>query len=231
MIIVSDSHEWVLRETFSKHFFEALSNLENEERIIIGLSWGSSFDIFYRELSENFHKIPEKIREKIYFAFLDERVVPPAHPERNEFQLRQKFLTKLLVDWLIREEQILSVDIGVDDIAWTYSPKVPKIHIGFFGVGPDGHIASLFPHHPLLQSGTQWYLEIKDSPKPPPHRITVSPRMIWGMNSLFVAFMKGKEMVYRSFLDENITFHECPAKLLSPGKNRVLLSNIDRYNF
>jgi 6-phosphogluconolactonase/glucosamine-6-phosphate isomerase/deaminase len=33
-----------------------------------------------------------------------------------------------------------------------YTKRVGKIDIGFFGIGPDGHTASLFPHHPALQS-------------------------------------------------------------------------------
>lgn len=48
----------------------------------------------------------------------------------------------------------------------------PKFDLILNGVGPDGHIASLFPNRPQRYEKKRWVTFITDSPKPPPQRIT-----------------------------------------------------------
>jgi 6-phosphogluconolactonase len=42
------------------------------------------------------------------------------------------------------------------------------------GMGPDGHVASLFPGHPALDVDDRVAVAVRDSPKPPPQRISLS---------------------------------------------------------
>jgi 6-phosphogluconolactonase len=42
----------------------------------------------------------------------------------------------------------------------------------FLGVGPDGHVASLFPDHPQVHETERVVVAETDSPKPPPERLS-----------------------------------------------------------
>ncbi len=52
---------------------------------------------------------------------------------------------------------------------------VPVLDLVVLGIGPDGHVASLFPGAATLDAGERAVcLGVRDSPKPPPERITLS---------------------------------------------------------
>ncbi|HYB23121.1 MAG TPA: 6-phosphogluconolactonase [Solirubrobacteraceae bacterium] len=52
---------------------------------------------------------------------------------------------------------------------------LPVLDVIVLGIGPDGHVASLFPGAATLDAGEQAVcLGVSDSPKPPPQRITLS---------------------------------------------------------
>ena len=75
--------------------------------------------------------------------------------------------------------------------------KRERLDIVLLGVGPDGHICSLFPGHPALEERTRHVVAITDSPKPPPRRLTLTLRALAGAEIYVAAFGGAKAEAIR----------------------------------
>lgn len=54
----------------------------------------------------------------------------------------------------------------------------PTIDIAVLGMGPDGHVASVFPDHPETRIKEPSVVAVEDSPKPPPVRVSMTLPLI-----------------------------------------------------
>ena len=53
---------------------------------------------------------------------------------------------------------------------------VPNFDVVLLGVGPDGHCCSLFPEHPSVHDDSGTVIAVRNSPKPPPLRLSLTLR-------------------------------------------------------
>lgn len=119
----------------------------------------------------------------VHVWFGDERCVP-ADDEASNFRLASE---TLIAGAGLGADQVhrMRGELGPDDGAEAYAAElaehlelddagIPVLDVVHLGLGPDGHTASLFPEHPALRVTGWATVAIRDSPKPPPERITLS---------------------------------------------------------
>jgi 6-phosphogluconolactonase len=62
---------------------------------------------------------------------------------------------------------------------------VPHFDALLLGIGPDGHCASLFPEHPGVYEEDASVIAVRNSPKPPPTRISLTFRALDAANEVW----------------------------------------------
>ncbi len=129
---------------------------------------------------------PEEIDwSKVHLFWGAERYVPEDDDERNEKQAREALLDHIdipanqvhpmpasdgefgndLAAAALAYEQLLAANAEAGEPA-------PHFDVHLLGVGPEGHINSVFPDTAAVRETTRMVVGVEDSPKPPPRRIT-----------------------------------------------------------
>ncbi|HYN66051.1 MAG TPA: 6-phosphogluconolactonase [Ornithinibacter sp.] len=110
----------------------------------------------------------------------DERWLPAGDAERNDTQNAAAGLDSLGLD-PAHVHRVTGPDqsASAEDSAVAYSAALRESGGGLFdvmvlGVGPDGHVASLFPHHRAATTTGALAVAVHDSPKPPPTRVSLT---------------------------------------------------------
>ena len=110
----------------------------------------------------------------------DERFLPAGDPERNETQARAALLDHVPVSPSRVHPMAPSDGEFGDDpdaAAEAYAvllADVPTFDVCLLGVGEEGHTASIFPHSPAVEEAARAVVAVRDCPKPPPTRVTLT---------------------------------------------------------
>ncbi|MEU7277862.1 6-phosphogluconolactonase [Streptomyces sp. NPDC045431] len=119
----------------------------------------------------------------------DERFLPEGDPDRNDTQARAALLDAVPLDPArVHTMPVAGGAYGSDadaaaaayaeELAAAARPDdhgpVPAFDVLLLGVGPDTHVASLFPEHPATRETERTVVGVHGAPKPPPTRISLT---------------------------------------------------------
>jgi len=146
---------------------------------------------------------------RVEFFWGDERGVPTTDPDSNFTLARSLWLERVPADpqriHRLRGERedltAAAVEYEVEMLRALGDP--PRLDLVLLGVGPDGHVCSLFPGESLLHERSRWVAAVHDSPKPPKRRLTLTiPALLAARDVVIVALGEAKAEVVKAALED-----------------------------
>jgi 6-phosphogluconolactonase len=165
---------------------------------------------------------------RVHIWWGDERFVESNSPDRNAVQARDAWLSKASVPSSnIHEFPASDEGLDLNQAAEAFAVHVaahapmnqtlPVFDIVLLGMGPDGHVASLFPDSQSFMSAPVVVAE-HNSPKPPPQRLSFTYDAINAATEVWftVAGADKARAVQAVFTDENCKLPA--ARIAATGK-------------
>ncbi|XP_076885316.1 putative 6-phosphogluconolactonase 1 [Bidens hawaiensis] len=201
------------------------------------LSGGSIISLMRKLTEAPYNKTVDWSKWYVFWA--DERVVAKNHVDSNYKLAKDNLLSKLPIvpshvhsinDSLTAEEAAHKYEFVIRQLVKTRVVNVsdindcPKFDLILLEVGPDGHVASLFPNHPALEEKNEWVTFITNSTKPPPERITFTlPVINSAANVVVVATGDVKaEAVHMAIDDVGPECPVLPARMIQPCVGKLV---------
>ncbi|EEF50731.1 6-phosphogluconolactonase, putative [Ricinus communis] len=220
-------------------YIAELSEASVKERGVfaIALSGGSLIGLMGKLCEAPYNKTVDWAKWYIFWA--DERVVAKNHTDSNYKLAKEGILSKVPIvpshvhsinDSVSAEEAANEYEFVIRQLVKTRTINVsdisdcPKFDLILLGVGPDGHVASLFPNHSVLDANDEWVTYITDSPKPPPERITFTLPVINSASNVavIVAGESKAEAVHLAIDDVGPDCPTLPARMVHPTKGKLV---------
>jgi 6-phosphogluconolactonase len=175
---------------------------------------------------------------KVNIWWGDERWLPDADADRNETQAREALLAHVELD-PARVHPFAPSDAGLelDAAAEAYAAELraaapegaeyPAFDIAFLGVGPDGHVASLFPERGGIREESRTVIPVRNSPKPPPERLSLTLPVINSAQRVWLMLAGADKASALGLTLADATVFEVPAAGVHGKKSTYFLVDQD----
>jgi 6-phosphogluconolactonase len=196
----------------------------------VALSGGATPRRLYELLASPLYRVALPW-ERTHWFWGDERFVPHDDPESNYRMVREAMLIDapvppsnihpVVTEGLTPEEAARSYEQQLKAFygASTLTADRPLFDVTFLGLGPDGHIASLFPGTAILKERTRWVGAVSGA-KPEPRITLTYPALESSRQIALLVTGAAKRTVLERFLQGD---PELPATHLHPVHGTVHL--------
>ncbi len=213
-----------LAESFAER---AIAAVDARGRFSVALTGGSGPGQAYRMLGEE----PLRSRipwEGVHLFWGDERCVPPGHARSNFRMAHRAFIARVPIPPrnVHRMRGELSAADGAqayaEELAAFFGPGVPRFDLIHVGVGPDGHVASLFPFTDALRERDRIVTTNPHLPLGEP-RITLTLPVLNAAARIELPVMgKDKAAIAWAVLRGPIDPFRFPAQFLRPAEGEMV---------
>ncbi|WP_308491128.1 6-phosphogluconolactonase [Microbacterium terrisoli] len=167
---------------------------------------------------------------QVHFWWGDERFVASHSPDRNDVGATDALLGRIAVPAAnVHRMPAADQGLALDEAAAAYATELavygpsettatgvltgawPSFDICFLGVGPDAHIASLFPDRDEIRITDRAAVGVRDSPKPPPERITLTRPVINSSNRVWLVLAGPDKASALGLALAGASYHSVPA--------------------
>jgi 6-phosphogluconolactonase len=171
---------------------------------------------------------------RVHVFMADERLVSADHPDSNFRLMREHLIVPLVRSGRMEPDHAhpfpydpASPDAGAAVYGRVLETHGARFDIILLSAGEDGHVASLFPHHPALAWERRGFVVLHDAPKPPPGRMTASvPLLRTASKAVLVFAGESKRDAYGMFRLSG-SLEDCPARLVHAIGEAVVFTDLD----
>ncbi|MFW6013829.1 MAG: 6-phosphogluconolactonase [Nanoarchaeota archaeon] len=209
---------------------EAIEDLSGvKDKIVLAVPGGRSVEGIFSHLKNK--NLPW---EKVHIFMVDERLTDPESENSN-----YKLLKVNLIEPLAKKDKLpgsnvhpfiydeLSDDLGVAEYAEELKMLGGKFDIILLSSGEDGHIGALYPNHHSIQNESDYFITMRDSPKPPKGRMTSSKNLLGRSQVALLVFLgEEKKEAYDNFNNLNVSIEECPSKIIDTIENSFVFTDL-----
>ena len=197
--LVPHADEELLAAETARRALEVLEAAQDERgEATVVLTGGSMGTRVIREIAHH-QDAPLVDWSRVNVWWSDERFLPGTDPERNGVQAADAWNPALELTWdrvhpVAGADEIATADAAAADYREELAAAaasegadgaLPHIDLLLLSLGPDTHVASLFPERDAVRDRKATVLGVHDAPKPPPDRVTLTlpainaARQVW----------------------------------------------------